>query len=125
MGHNPRAHPARSSSAVGEERRVWVRHVCDLPSSCQPVIGGGDKIWSARVQNISRGGVNILVNRRFEPGTILQIDLQNGRAKLDRSILARVIHVTQQKSGLWSTGCAFPWELSEEDLHALLSVSDR
>lgn len=118
------AQPVPSESRTGEERRVWVRYMCNLPTSCQPVMAKDDLCWSGRVQNISRGGVNLIVPRRFEPGTLLQIELPGATEAEPRNILARVVHARTLESGSWSLGCAFPWLISDEDVTALINASD-
>lgn len=116
--------PAPSPGRRTSERRVWVRYLCNLPTSCHPVLTKDAQCWSGRVQNISRGGVNLVVPRRFEPGTLLQIELQGPRDPEPQTVLARVVHTRTYDANHWALGCAFPWELGEDALHALLDVSD-
>ena len=47
--------------ATGEERRVWVRYPADLETSFIPADGPESTRFSARVRNISLGGINLLV----------------------------------------------------------------
>lgn len=116
--------PDHSPASKSPERRVWVRYLCNLPTLCHPVLTKDDQCWSGQVRNISRGGVNLVVSRRFEPGTLLQIELQGPQDAEPRTILARVVHARTCDAGHWAIGCAFPWELAEEALRALLDVSD-
>ena len=116
--------PVQSPGSKFSERRVWVRYHCNLPTSCHPVLTKDAECWSGRVQNISRGGVNLIVPRRFEPGTLLQIELQGPHDSEPRTVLARVVHARACDASHWALGCAFPWELGEENLRALLDVSD-
>jgi hypothetical protein len=120
MAENPKTQGA-SAGTESIERRAWVRYACDVSGSCQPVTGGGDRSWPARVHNISRGGVKLCVSRRFEPGTLLQIDLTTSNKDEPQSVLARVIHVTPQTLGQWALGCAFHRELSEESVQSLVN----
>jgi hypothetical protein len=123
MADNPQAKESGSAPA-SMERRAWVRYACDLSGSCQPVSGSRDRTWAARVQDISRGGLRLVVTRRFEPGTLLEIDLTDVKQIEVQSVLARVIHVTTQSLGMWCLGCSFHRELSEDDVRALRSESE-
>lgn len=124
MTETAKAQAAPGAGHPGRERRVWVRYLCNLPTQCQPVMSKSDACWTGQIQNISRGGINLAVSRRFEPGTLLHIELQAAPGQEVRTVLARVVHATLRKPGAWSLGCAFPWELGEDDLRALLVASD-
>jgi hypothetical protein len=114
----------QASDPAARERRVWVRYLCDLPTSCHPLLTKDSECWSGRVQNISRGGLNLVVSRRFEPGTLLQIELQGPQDSEPRTVLARVVHARPGDADHWALGCAFAFELGEDMLHALLDISD-
>jgi hypothetical protein len=120
MSQSTRLAPQAATRPPHDERRAWVRHACNFPTACQPITSGRDVRWSGHVDNVSRGGVKLVVSRRFEPGTLLQIDLQEGRANAPSSFLARVVHVGSRGGGLWAMGCAFLHELSEDECRALL-----
>ena len=112
---NPTATKVTPSS-LGVDRRVWVRYTCDLESTCHENRGGDEVSWSARVRDISRGGVNLQLNRTFEPGAILSIDLPLGPDETPRTLQVKVVHAQAQGAGRWSLGCAFEKTLGEEDL---------
>jgi hypothetical protein len=106
-----------SPTSFPGDRRVWVRYSCDLASSCQEARGGDEVSWSARVRDISRGGIKLHLNRPFETGTALNVDISNGQGDESRTFTVRVVHAHQQAPGSWSLGCAFDKELAEQDLH--------
>jgi len=58
------------------------------------------------------------VNRAFEPGSILSVDVPLGPDLAPRSLLVKVVHAQNQGSGKWSLGCALEKNLEEEDLLA-------
>jgi hypothetical protein len=74
-----RPRPKPTQQPPYRERRVWVRHACDLDSSCQPFSAGTaeeeEVIWPAGTRHISQGGICLSVQRRFEPGTLLRAAL--------------------------------------------------
>jgi hypothetical protein len=72
--------------------------------------------WPAQVRDISAFGIGLLVPRRFEPGTLLSMTLENSAQNVARHVVARVIHATAQNGGRWRLGCALACELSDEEL---------
>jgi hypothetical protein len=102
------------------ERRLWLRHASSVDSRCQPIGGGPDSQWSATIENLSRGGLLLLVNRRFEEKTLLQIEWKKADEDCTHTLLARVAHVRPDVFGNWAVGCAFGRLLCPEELRALL-----
>src|SRR5947209_8464369 len=104
--------------AADEDRRVWVRY----PSSAQTVVqtlgNGIDTRLSARVHNVSRGGINLVLDRSFRPGEMINIELPGGTPESTSTVLACVVHVRELAAGAWSVGCTFSEELGNKDLEA-------
>jgi serine/threonine protein kinase len=116
-------------AAPGIERRAWVRHELDV-GSCgvidTAVYAGGpesEEFWPLVVRDLSNGGIGVLLARRFELGTELSIELSAGPDVPPRRLFARVVRVVAEKSGHWVHGCAFPANLSDEELDALLKYA--
>ncbi len=106
-----------TSSATEVERRAWVRYPCDQQSVCQPYTQEkGEATWPAQVQDISAGGASLLMNRRFEPGAILSLELGAKADGQTRLPLVRVRHVKAGQKGRWVIGCQFLTQLSDEEL---------
>ena len=98
------------------ERRIWVRRPCDLEAFFQTP---GDEFASrqpARVRNISRGGMNIVVPQEFAPGDQLSVELPGNHERPAFTVLACVVHAAKQSDGEWALGCSFADELTDEDL---------
>ncbi len=113
--------PDGEGTQTAAERRAFVRYPCDLDTSCQPIASARGMQWTGKVQNISRGGVSLVLGRRFEQGTLLAIEVQakepDGKS---RSFLARVMHVSLQGTTTWVMGCKFASPLSDDELGALV-----
>ena len=101
------------------ERRAWVRYSCDLEASCIPADEDPEILWPARVVNISCGGAGLLLSRRFEPGTLLQVELQIPKKGFSRPLLVQVLHVTGHEYGGWLVGCTFTQPLAEDELKSM------
>lgn len=85
--------------------------------------GNEQVTWSAQIQDISRGGVSLLGNHPFDPGTILKIDLPSTDQVIPATLLAKVVHASAKPNGVWALGCAFIKELQEEELQSILQGS--
>jgi hypothetical protein len=107
----------------GVERRARVRFLQSQDVYCQPkpfsAAEGQPTGWLGKFQNISAGGLALLMNQRFEPGTLLVIELGVDRAV--GSVAARVVHTTASTAGRWIIGCQFLHPLSEDDLQTLVA----
>ena len=75
-------------------------------------------------KDISQGGIRLVVSRRFEPRTILNIEIEGEVEEAPTSLMARVVHVAAE-SGSWNLGCRFARELSDKELEALLKLSQQ
>jgi hypothetical protein len=125
MTENVKSSRAGGPVQAGIERRVWVRYACDLPTSCQPITCDRTASWSARVLNLSCGGLNLVGNRRFEIGTLLHVEMEHAKHPAPTTLLALVVHVRRKDKSFWSMGCAFPKPLAEEEIQALLDSPSR
>jgi hypothetical protein len=105
------------------ERRAWVRHFASQDACCQPLPDSTtdepETGWLGRVQDLSTGGIALLLTRRFEPGTALHVELA-AKGEGSRPLLVRVIHATPESENHWLIGCAFACPLSEAELQTFL-----
>jgi hypothetical protein len=106
--------PTPSLPSPGIERRAFVRHFCD--------IGVVVDAWPARVENISRGGVKVVVSRRFEVGTVIKLEVRVPGEADFYMLLAKVVRVVQEPTGSWGLGCEFVQEITEEEMQELLTA---
>jgi hypothetical protein len=121
-----RCKPAQPQPVVEDDRRVWVRYSTDLETNCiTPSQNDAAALFAARIRDISCGGARLLVNRVFDPGSMLTIHLpaSNGRSSL--SVLACVVHCIPSGDGNWFIGCSFSAELSDEGLRAFGALKAR
>jgi CheY-like chemotaxis protein len=104
------------------ERRACVRYLCQLDGSCQPV---GQPMtgesWLGKLRDISSTGVKILVNRRFEVGTLLALELPRPGWETTRILLCRVVRMAPEPIGRdWEIGCTLARELSDDEVQSFL-----
>lgn len=104
-----------------EERRMRDRYACDLKSTCKPIESQSSTPWPAKIRDVSATGVRLTMFRRFEPGTLLVLELQD-RDGVPRLLLARVVRIAKQVRGRWYHGCTLEAELDEQELEALVET---
>jgi hypothetical protein len=123
VGGRPAPAPARQQS--GEERRVWVRHPSVSQTSVSPLSNAEEVRLSASIRNVSRGGANLVVHRRFTPGDMISVEVPRESAAQSSAVLACVVHAVPLEAGCWSLGCAFSEHLDEDDLEAFVTGSGK
>jgi PilZ domain len=101
----------------GQERRAAPRQASTLKVTCYPAGAGLLERRQGRVRNVSRSGIGLVVDRRWEAGTALIVELpvEDGV----RPVRARVVHATQQLGGLFLTGCSLEKHLTDEEVQGL------
>lgn len=91
-----------------------------LEAHCRSVAAVKDDPWPARVRDLSAGSIGLLLTRRFEPGTLLVIELEHKESSLSHTLVGRVVHASQSTNGSWMLGCTLANKIAEDDLQALL-----
>lgn len=104
----------------GLERRVLVRYPCTLKTCFQLIGRDKDAGWPATSQDLSAGGIGLILARRFEPGTLLALRLRGLSEGSSHTVLARVVRVSRRRSGGWTLGCIFTRKLDAEELQDLV-----
>ncbi|MGE3805599.1 MAG: serine/threonine protein kinase [Gemmataceae bacterium] len=107
-----------NGTATARERRTSFRHRCQVDANCTPVNVDIGVDWPASILDISRGGIGLLLERRFEMGTLLDVELFTTTPHESRTLVVRVVNLRRQKEGHWIVGCAFARELTDQELWA-------
>jgi hypothetical protein len=104
--------------------RVYERKTCGVPTTCQPATARDDNElrWSATIIDISQGGVRLQLQRRFERGTPLAVELPGDEQNESSVVFVKVVHLHAQSDGTWALGCKFISDLSEDEVHRLLTA---
>jgi serine/threonine protein kinase len=121
-----RGESASRADQSERESRASVRYPYAVGTTCavDPSVHGaaeGEDLWPATVQDVSTGGIALILGRRFEPGTVLLLDLHANDLGSTQSWKVEVKRVRSKGSGSWLIGCAFLEQLGPEDLHAFLA----
>jgi serine/threonine protein kinase len=113
------AAPVPPPKPGGPERRATVRYPSRKGSSCQPLRGDKDRSWRATIRDVSADGVGLVLERRFEPRTVLALELAPTETEPARRTLVRVVRVTPLASRRWLLGCVFAARMGEDDVQAM------
>jgi hypothetical protein len=116
---SPSASAELAAPGAGD-RRAWKRYSCNLEGKCQPLLGGKEVHWMGMVQEVSRGGIRLVLNRRFEVGTLLQVEIRRQQKGNTDLLLVRVVHVMAERPQWWALGCAFVGEITDDEIQLLL-----
>jgi hypothetical protein len=115
----------REPAPVEEERRGFGRVSCDVETTCRPAARGERQgAWTARVKNVSRSGVCLVVagDPHVRPGELLSVSLpaapvgEAGGEAPTEEVLACVVRCDPSSGDGWELGCTFAAPLSEQDL---------
>lgn len=78
--------------------------------------------WDATIIDISQGGVRVKLQRRFERGAGLAIELPGDAEQEACVVFVKVVHVKAQDDGTWALGCKFISDLGDGEVQRLLSA---
>lgn len=106
-------------------RRTQVRHTCSLAGEVEILECGGHSKWPARSQDLSQEGIGLILERRFEPGTMLGLLVHGPDATAPFTAVIRVARVEARLAGQWLHGCQFPRNLEFAELAALAHNTER
>ncbi len=99
------------------ERRAAARQLSSLRIACYPAGSGLLERRMVRIRNVSRTGIGLIVDRHWQPGIALILELPAEEGV--RSARARIIHATSQPGGTFLVGCSFDNQLTDAEVQAL------
>ncbi len=103
------------------ERRGAARRSCHVPSVCHPLPLSRERdSWWAVAQDISESGIGLVLERRFELGTVLVLELESVEGRAAHYLLAEVVRTEPQPGGTWLAGCAFIGGPTDEQIATLV-----
>ena len=105
----------------GNEHRSDPRYPCSLHVGCDPLAFKGQKPWAAEVQNVSAGGIALVIGRSVAPGTVLMV-VPRRQIELPVSLLVRVMHTQPYGPEQWLVGCELACRMGEVDWRGLLDA---
>ncbi|HMC63766.1 MAG TPA: PilZ domain-containing protein [Gemmataceae bacterium] len=110
----------KSGADPKRERRAEPRYSANPDASCRVSATDDPESQSAEIDNISARGIKVLVQRGYEVGTFLLVQLTGKNRHLERTVMVRVVRVTAEASGKYALGCAFLTPLEGYELFTLV-----
>lgn len=111
-------------TASGRDRRTWIRYPSSPETPFFSLAEQEEIIFRrAKVRDISKGGIGLVLNSEVKPGTLVDIVLPEIPEAASRSIQARITYSAPLSSRQWVIGCAFMQQLSDEELKVLLQAA--
>ena len=122
----------QSLERTGADRRVHARYACRMNSLCKPV--GRHQTgnpWKGWIEDVSKEGLKLTLNRRFEPGALLAVEVDVTKEEVEqvfhcaisRFFLAKVVRVVQRKDGKWTLGCLLVKKFNDDDLESFVEFT--
>lgn len=124
---NPAPHGDDRPAGPGPnpERRAAERYPSDSIIACRPVALSGKDLVAALLKDVSARGFSLLLRYRFEPGTLLVVELSDLTGAASEPVLARVVRAEAREGGRWLLGVALRKELTEHQLRACRAELDQ
>jgi serine/threonine protein kinase len=111
--------PPKAVKKDDRERRGGKRFAVELVATCRAVVNVAGKRWPAWIIDISNTGLCLNGQRRFEPGSILDISFTLQDDDIAISELARVRWAKSTEAKSWLIGCEFVQPISDESLNMI------
>ncbi len=124
--HRAKRHPVSTASVFdldlthnqGSDRRQAMRFDVLRDASCRPIRGNIKDHWNAKIVDLSLTGCRLTVPRRFESGSLLQLDFANQEGE-PFTLLATVRWVKGQGQA-YEIGVLFHKSLSDVEVVSLM-----
>ncbi len=114
-----------ASALAEEDRRLWDRREVNVETRVTPAAGEAETSLSARILDVSSGGVRVEVGRRFQPGDLLTLEPPPRDNTPHTTVLACVVYCQANDQDRWVLGCRFSAELGDADLAAFGASKQR
>jgi hypothetical protein len=105
--------------AKRQERRQYQRLTCPLIVSYKSAMALEGDALTGRCQDLSLGGMAMVVPAPWAVGTLLQVELNASAPHIGPTRLFLVRHVSTVAAERWLIGGSFYTELSDDELDAL------
>jgi hypothetical protein len=93
-----------------------------LPINCLPVGNdAAEQPWPAHVHDVSASGISLFIQRRFEVGVLLSLEILQPESERGQRFVARVVRVRQMPDSAWNLGCSFEKQLDEHSVRLFMA----
>jgi hypothetical protein len=97
------------------DRRRQPRLTCDPPRPVLLLARPELQRITAYLYDFSSRGMGFVIDRAFDIGTLLAVELQRRHVGLSGTLTAKVRHQRELPSGKWFLGCSLSRSLTDEE----------
>ena len=101
------------------DRRAEERYSVNADASCPFVSPVVEDFGPVKMRDVSMQGIGLIVSRRVEVGALLAVGLTNTARGFSKTVLVRVVHVTQS-GGSFLVGGTFVNPLTYQEMTTLV-----
>lgn len=112
--------PMSLDELIGTPSMCKRRHFCTRGVRAYAPSNSADKGWAGTTRNISMGGIGVLLERSFDSGSVLALEVDGPPGLPSWKLEGKVIHATPQDPEVWLIGLEFSKPLGEADLQTFL-----
>jgi hypothetical protein len=102
------------------DRRGSDRYPCLRRPAVRLLARPSFQSYHAVVRDVAFRSIGLLVEKPFDAGTILAIQMRSRHAGFSGILSAQVQHATQQADGTWLLGCTLSRSLTDDEIFQLL-----
>ena len=102
------------------DRRGTERYSCLRRPAVRLLARPSFQSYHAVVRDVSFRSIGLMVEKPFEAGTVLAIQMRSRHAGFSGILSAQVQHSTQQADGTWLMGCTLSRSLTDDEIFQLL-----
>src|SRR5580704_5104169 len=112
-------HPG-SPTLLEIDRRGFDRYPCLRRPAVRLLARPSFQSYHAVVRDVAFRSIGLLVEKPFDGGTVLAIQMRSRNAGFSGILSAQVQHATQQEDGTWLLGCSLSRSLTDDEIFQLL-----
>ena len=102
------------------DRRGCDRYPCLRRPAVRVLARPSFQSYHAIVRDVAFRSIGLLLEKPFDTGTILAIQMRSRHTGFSGILSAQVQHTTQQADGTWLLGCTLSRSLTDDEIFQLL-----
>jgi len=120
MFDKPAVPPVPTSSPQEPERRKYIRYTPSPATCIHLVTAAKEVLFPDHINNLSAGGISLVLDRKLEPSTIATVDFFNIARAFPLQLQLTVVYAIEQADGSVVHGCSFCRPLHSVEVWGLL-----
>lgn len=125
MTPNSNDSPADATRASGSDARVTERYPSKLEVSSRLIAAVGDEFRPAKIRDISANGICLVIDRPFDVGTVLTLELLDTKTQsFVAPLQLKVVYTRKHSGGCWLVGGSLSHQITTEEIQSLASKLD-